>query len=68
LDEAHQRYLHDQATDREEVRDEGRTEGIEIGLDKRNTEIALNMKNDGFGIDVISRITGLSHSEIERLN
>jgi predicted transposase/invertase (TIGR01784 family) len=63
LDEAHQRFLHDQATDIEEAR-EG---GIAVGVDRRNIEIAQNMKNEGFDIDVISKITGLSSSEIDRL-
>ena len=60
IDEAHQRYLHDLATDIEEAEERGES--------KKAFEIARNMIIDGFGIDIISRITGLSHSEIERLN
>ena len=56
LDEAHQRFLHDLATDIEAARKEGKV------------EIVRNMKNEGFGIDIISRITGLSRAEIEQLN
>ena len=67
LDEAHQRFLHDQATDREEAHEKGKGEGIVIGVDRRNIEIARNMKNKGFGVDVISEMTGLSATEIEFL-
>jgi predicted transposase/invertase (TIGR01784 family) len=59
LDEAHQRFLHDHATDIEEAHEKGKAE--------RNIAIALNMKTEGFGTDVISRMTGLSSAEIERL-
>jgi predicted transposase/invertase (TIGR01784 family) len=59
LDEAHQRFLNDQASDLAEARDSGR--------DERNIEIARNMKNKGFDVDVISEMTGLSATEIEFL-
>jgi predicted transposase/invertase (TIGR01784 family) len=59
LDEAHQRFLHDLATDIEEAHEKGEAKG--------RVEIARNMKNEGFGIDVISKMTGLSSIEIERL-
>jgi len=72
IDEAHQRYLHDLATDIEEAREEGKIEGkIEGKLEgrtERDMEIARNMKNDGFDAGIISRITGLSLAEVERLN
>ena len=55
LDEAHQRYLHDHATDMEEARKDEK-----LG-------IARNMKSDGCNPDFISRMTGLSAIEIERL-
>ena len=51
--------LHDQATDREETHEKGRGE--------YNIEIACNMKNEGFDTAVISKMTGLSTVEIERL-
>jgi len=63
LDEAHQRFLNDQASDLEEARDSGRDEG----KSERNIEIARNMKSEGFGVDIISKMTGLSASEIDRL-
>ena len=72
LDEAHQRFLHDHATDVEEAHEKGRGEGITIGVDKgkfeRNIEIAQNMRSEGFDVDIISRMTGLSTAEINRLN
>ena len=63
LDEAHQRFLNDHASDIEEARDSGRDEG----KSERNIEIARNMKNEGFDVGVISKMTGLSSAEIERL-
>ena len=62
LDEAHQRFLNDQASDIAEARDGG----IAIGVDRRNIEIVRSMKNEGFGTDVISKITGLSAVEIDK--
>jgi len=59
LDEAHQRFLHDQATDREEAHEKGKSE--------RNIEIARNMKRKGYPTGDIAEVTGLSFTEIERL-
>ena len=59
LDEAHQLFLHDQATDREEAHEKGRA--------KEKIEIARNLKNMGLSPSSIAQATGLSLSEIERL-
>ena len=75
LDEAHQRFLNDIASDVEEARDsgrsEGRVEGIVIGMDKgkseRNIEIARNMKRLGIPPTTIAEATGLAVTEIDRL-
>ena len=64
LDEAHQRFLHDQATDREEAHEKG----IIVGVDRRNIEIAQNMKRKGCDVDFIIEMTGLSTSDIDRLD
>jgi len=60
LDEAHQRFLNDQASDLAEAREEGKA--------VRNVEIAKNMKLAGSDFDFIARMTGLSRAEIERLD
>ncbi|MGL4594890.1 MAG: hypothetical protein ACRCUY_09200, partial [Thermoguttaceae bacterium] len=60
LDEAHQRFLHDLATDIEEAHEKG------IGESK--TEIARNMKSEGFDLGIIARMTGLSPEAIRRLD
>ena len=44
---------------------EGKIEGKLEGRTERDMEIARNMKNDGFDAGIISRITGLSLTEIE---
>jgi predicted transposase/invertase (TIGR01784 family) len=67
LDEAHQRFLHDMATDIEEAREGGRSEGIEIGLDSRNIEIARNLRDKGCEPGFIAEITGLSSAEIDQI-
>jgi predicted transposase/invertase (TIGR01784 family) len=59
LDEAHQRYLHDQATDLEEARRKGKAE--------EKIEITLNLKKLGLATPQIAAATGLSEGEIERL-
>ena len=63
LDEAHQRFLHDQATDREEAHEKGKFKGIAIGI----TKVAQNMKQRGDSINDIVEVTGLSREEIEQL-
>jgi predicted transposase/invertase (TIGR01784 family) len=59
LDDAHQRFLHDLATDIEEAQERGRT--------MRDIEIARNLKKMGLDVSQINQATGLSAMEIERL-
>ena len=68
IDEAHQRYLHDLATDIEEAREEGKIEGKLEGRTERDMEIALSMKLKGYSLGDIAEMTGLSYTEVERLN
>lgn len=42
-------------------------EGFEIGIERRNNEIAHLIKKEQFSIAQISRITGLSKEEILKL-
>jgi len=56
LDEAHQRFLHDHATD------------IEEAQIKAKIEIARNMKNKGCTHDFITEMTGLTADMIEQLD
>jgi predicted transposase/invertase (TIGR01784 family) len=53
--------------DLKNVVDTSREEGYREGLDKRNIEIAKNMKNDGEPIEKIVKYTGLSKEEISKL-
>lgn len=53
--------------DLKNVVDTSREEGYREGLDKRNIEIAKNMKNDGEPIEKIVKYTGLSEEEINKL-
>ncbi len=48
-------------------RGEGLAEGMEKGMEKRNTEIAKQMITEDFPIDQIVGLTGLSKEEIEKL-
>ena len=48
-------------------KDDGRNEGIIIGRDERENEITMNLIAQNIGYDVISKATGLSVSEIERM-
>jgi len=63
LDEAHQRFLHDHATDVEAAHGKGKVEGRA----ERDAEIARQMKSEGCDFEFISRMTGLSSVEIERI-
>ena len=49
------------------VVDTSRLEGIQEGFDKRNLEIAKNMKSEGESVEKIIKYTGLSKDEIEKL-
>jgi predicted transposase/invertase (TIGR01784 family) len=60
LDEAHQRFMHDQATDMEEAVKKGKAE--------EKIEIARNLKKQGLAIPQIAVATGLSEYEVECLN
>jgi len=48
-------------------REEGILEGIEQGIEKRNLEIAKQMKKEGESIEKIMRYTNLSRAKIEEL-
>ncbi len=50
-----------------EAREDGLEQGINQGELKKANEIAKNLKTDGIPFDVISRNTGLSIEEIEKL-
>jgi len=54
-------------TSREEGLKEGMEKGVREGIQKRNIEIAKQMKREQFSIEQISKITGLSTDEIEQL-
>lgn len=47
---------------------EGVTDGIEQGEKNRNIEIAKSMKENGENPETISKYTGLTFEEIEKLN
>ena len=50
---------------------DGKEEGIAIGrkegIKERKKEIAMNLVNQNIGYDIISKATGLSISEIEKI-
>jgi len=56
LDEAHQQYLHDQATELEAAQIRGKV------------EVARNMKRDGVDLNFIAKYTGLASDVISRLD
>lgn len=45
----------------------GRNEGMQIGRNEEKYEVAKNMLNAGSDISFISKVTGLSISELNRL-
>ena len=53
---------------REEGRQEGREEGREEGKNEQAEEMAKRMLRDGLSIDAVSKYSGLSEEEIERIN
>ena len=57
--------------DRQGLWNEGIQKGLKQGMIQgkleRNEEIALNMSEEGFKTSVISKVTGLSKTEIKKL-
>ena len=60
-------YQYDKQISLEDKRREGIKEGIKKGIKERNYTIAKEMKSKNMSIKLISEITGLSISEIEKL-
>ncbi|MDE6245724.1 MAG: hypothetical protein K2M50_08725 [Treponemataceae bacterium] len=48
-------------------RNEGRTEGIAIGIQQTQIETARNMLKDGLSVDLITKYTGISAQQISEL-
>ena len=60
-------YQYDKQIMLKDERREGKAEGIKEGIEKRNYTIAKSMKKDGADINLISKYTGLTIKEIEKL-
>ena len=54
-------------TEREEGFQEGQASGINIGEENKSIEVAKKMKEENLDIELISKITGLTIQEIEKL-
>ena len=65
---ARQRFLDDERLKLTGAYDEGIAIGEERGENRKARETALNMQQEGFDTAMISKMTGLSLSEVERLN
>jgi hypothetical protein len=50
-----------------QVTETAEKDGLKKGKEERNLEIAKSMKTDGLPINIISKHTGLSEEEIEKL-
>ena len=74
-EEAREKFIRDQRAEKAYAFDEGmekgmqkgRAEGMEKGMQKGMQAVALNMLKSNFKLSVISKITGLSEAEIEKL-
>ncbi|OPH54926.1 hypothetical protein BC351_29825 [Paenibacillus ferrarius] len=67
LYEMRQKALHDEASMLYGAREEGKAEGKAEGRAEGKFEVARNMLGEGIQVSLISRMTGLSEQEIERL-
>ncbi|MBN2801692.1 MAG: hypothetical protein JXR91_01225, partial [Deltaproteobacteria bacterium] len=52
---------------REEGIKQGREEGREEGIEKEKINAAITMKKDGLSYEIISKYTGLTINQIEKL-
>ena len=50
-----------------EGREEGLQKGLQEGIERRGVEIALNLIGEGFDTSTISKVTGLTISQIDAL-
>lgn len=62
-----ERILTDYYSDLDDALISGIQEGKQEGIKERNAEIVSSMKLQGFSVDQISNITGLTEDEIEKL-
>jgi len=62
-----ERILTDYYSDLDDALISGMQEGKQEGIKERNAEIVSSMKLQGFSVDQISNITGLTEDEIEKL-
>lgn len=67
-------YIEDEKTAWEEIErfergfyEEGKKEGIKEGAKDKALEMAANSLKEGLAIELISKLTGLSEEEIEKL-
>ncbi len=73
--ELKEKYIRDEQASLEYAKDEGyktgkeegRKAGIEEGRNERNLDIAKNLLKQNIAIDIISKATGLTQEEIEKL-
>ena len=74
-EEAREKFIRDQRAEKAYAFDEGMEKGMQKGMEKGMEkgraegmeEVALNMLKSKFKLSVISKITGLSEAEIEKL-
>ena len=62
-----ERILTDYYSDLDDALISGMQQGKQEGIKERNAEIVSSMKLQGFSVDQISNITGLTEDEIEKL-
>ena len=52
----------------ETARDEGREEGLQEGREVEKKETVIKMVKEGFTVDLIAKITGLTSEQIKELS
>ena len=65
--ELKEKYIRDEQASLEYAKEEGMKVGIEEGRNERNLEVAKNLLKQNIAIDIISKATGLTLEEIEKL-
>lgn len=49
------------------LREEGMEKGIEKGIKEKSVEVVRNLLNEGFDVDRIAKLTGLTRLEVEKI-
>ena len=67
LEKLREKWVRDQVTDFKYATQKGHEEGMQKGRQEGRQEVALNFLSAGLDLEIVSKCTGLSEEEINKL-